>query len=149
MKPIAKRKGKRVVVEAEISNETSSARVTQSQVKHLELDSRDQPNIKTLATSSHVELSALQVNDMPVSTSKKSLANSSLTRRDPHNKTRTLPLQVSHSPLTYIDLEDEDTPPPTPPARVGSDSDREIPEDRVVQKKKIQTVSIKHASPTT
>ena len=69
--------------------------------------------------------------------------------RDTHNKTITLPLQVSHSPPTYTDLEDEDTQPPTPPARVGSDSDHEIPKDRVVQKKKIQTVSIKHASPTT
>ena len=55
-KQISKRKGKRVAMEAKISKETSSARVSQSRVKHPKLYGGDQPNTKTLVASSLVEL---------------------------------------------------------------------------------------------
>ena len=48
------------------------------------------------------------------------------------SKTHTLPQQVTHSPPTYIDLGDDETPPPNPPVGVGLDFDQEIPEDHVV-----------------
>lgn len=149
MKQIAKKKGKRVVMETEILNVTSSTRVTRSRVKHLKLDGRDQANTTTLVASSLVKLSTFQVRDMSVSTSKKSFATSALTGRVTRSKTRTLPQQITHSPPSYIDLGAKDTSPPTSPAEVGSDFDREIPEDCVVQGTKGQFVGIKHVSPST
>ena len=136
MKQIAKRKGKRVSMEEDISKETSSARVTQSWVKHPKLDGSDQHNTDTLVASSLFELLTFQVSDMTMSTSKKIFVSNALMGRVTRIKTRTLPRQVTHSSLAYIDLGAEDTPPPTPPARVGSDSNREIPEDCVVQRTK-------------
>ena len=119
-------------MEVEISKETLSARVTQSQVKNLQFEGGDQTNTETLATSSLVEMSTFQVGDMPVSTSKKTFVSSALSGRVTRSKTRALPRQVAHSPPSYIDLGAEDTLPPTPPTGGGSDSDWEILEDHVV-----------------
>jgi hypothetical protein len=97
-------------------------RVTHSQVKHSKLDSEDQVNTETLAASSLIELSTLQVRDISVSATRKSVANNTITGRVTHSKTRRLPRPITHSPPSYIDLVAEDTPPPTPLAGVGSDS---------------------------
>ena len=136
-------------MEIEVLKETSSTSITRSQVQHLKLDSEDHANTETLAASSLIELSTFQVRDMSMSSTRKSFAKSTLTGRVTRSKAQTLPRQVTHSPPSYIDLGAEDTPPPTPPAGVGSDSDREIAEDYVVQRTKGQTDDIKHVSPTT
>ena len=120
---IVKGKKKRVIVVAYISNETSLARVTRSCVKHQNFDGGDQSNIETLFASLVVELSIFRVGEMLVFTSKKSLANSSFSRRATHSKTRALPQQSSHSLPTYMNLRAKDTQPPTSPAEVGSDLD--------------------------
>jgi hypothetical protein len=148
-KQIAKKKGKKVYMKAEVLKETPTIRVTQSQVKHLKLDSGDQVNTKTLASSSLIELSTFQVRDMWVLATRKSLASSTIIGRVTRSKTQRLLQPVTHSPPAYINLGVEDTPPPTPLAGVGSNSDWETPEDRMVQGTVGPSVGIKHVSPST
>ena len=115
----------------------------------MKLDRGDHANIETLVASSLVELSTFQVRGMPVSASRKSFSNSTLMRRVTRSKTQILPWQVTHSPPAYISLGVEDTPPPTPPAGVRSDSNRETPEDCMVQGTIGPSINIKHVLPST
>lgn len=149
LKCIAKEKGKKVVQEAEILKDTSKIRVTQSQVKHSQMDSGDQGNTKTLASSSLIEMSTLKVKDMSLSVTWKSVANSTIMRRVTHSKTCKLFRPFTNSPLAHIDLEAKDTPPSTPLAGQKLDSDQETPEDHREHDIADPSVSIMIVPPST